>query len=329
MNELNPDSLHVLEKKVLIYLRECKKAELNKISVEVNLTLDQVRRSIEWLKEKDLIKIDITQKITISLDKEGIKAIKLGLPERQLIKKLEQLGGKSELKALSHELKLSGNEISAALGYARAANWIDVKKENQQVIIHKINEAKLSALEELLSKMKTSMDLSSFSKEESLLLKQLSKRANYISETTMKSYNILLTEKGLKIANKTKIDNAFEALTPKLLESGAWREGNFRPLNVEAPAPPIYSGRNHPVQRFIDEVREIFVSLGFEEIEGPVVQSCFWNFDALFTPQDHPAREIQDTFYIKDGISNESNPEKLINDIANVHENGGKTGSKG
>ena len=93
MNELNPDSLHVLEKKVLIYLRECKKAELNKISVEVNLTLDQVRRSIEWLKEKDLIKIDITQKITISLDKEGIKAIKLGLPERQLIKKLEQLGG--------------------------------------------------------------------------------------------------------------------------------------------------------------------------------------------------------------------------------------------
>ena len=46
MNELNPDSLHVLEKKVLMYLRKYKEAELNKISVEVNLTLDQVRRSI-------------------------------------------------------------------------------------------------------------------------------------------------------------------------------------------------------------------------------------------------------------------------------------------
>ena len=87
------------------------------------------------MKEKNLIKIDITQKKTLSLDKEGIKAIKQGLPERQLIKKLEQLGGKSELKVLSHELKLSVNEISAALGYARAAKWINVKKENQQVMV--------------------------------------------------------------------------------------------------------------------------------------------------------------------------------------------------
>jgi len=254
MNELNPDSLHVLEKKVLMYLRKYKEAELNKISVEVNLTLDQVRRSIEWLKEKNLIKIDITQKKTLSLDKEGIKAIKQGLPERQLIKKLEQLGGKSELKVLSHELKLSVNEISAALGYARAAKWINVKKENQQVMVYKINETKLSASEKLLSKMKNSMDLLSFSKEEIVLLKQLGKRADYISETTIKNYNILLTEKGLEIANKTKIDDALESLTPKLLETGTWRESSFRPLNVEAPAPPIYSGRNHPVQRFIDEV---------------------------------------------------------------------------
>ena len=329
MSELNPDSLHVLEKKVLVYLRENREVELKKISAEVNLTLDQVRRSIEWLKEKNLIKIDITQKITISLDKEGIKAVKQGLPERQLIKKLEQLGGKSELRILSHELKLSINEISAALGYAKAAKWINVKKENQQVMIHKNNETKLSELEKLLSKMKNSMDVSSFSKEDIILLKQLTKRANYITETTMKNYNILLTEKGLKIANKTKIDNALESLTPKLLETGAWRKRSFRPLNVESPAPPIYSGRKHPVQRFIDEVREIFVSLGFEEIEGPVIQSCFWNFDVLFTPQDHPAREIQDTFYIKDGISSESNSEKLSNNIANVHESGGKTGSKG
>ena len=108
MSELNPDSLHVLEKKVLVYLRENREAELKKISAEVNLTLDQVRRSIEWLKEKNLIKIDITQKRTISLDKEGIKAVKQGLPERQLIKKLEQLGGKSELSGFK---KLTINSL--------------------------------------------------------------------------------------------------------------------------------------------------------------------------------------------------------------------------
>lgn len=48
----------------------------------------------------------------------------------------------------------------------------------------------------------------------------------------------------------------------------------------------------------IEEIKEIFIGLGFSEIEGPIIQSSFWNFDALFTPQDHPARELQDTFYI-------------------------------
>jgi len=60
--------------------------------------------------------------------------------------------------------------------------------------------------------------------------------------------------------------------------------------------------RTHPLKDTIDEIREIFVTLGFSEIIGNMTQSSFWNFDALFTPQDHPARELQDTFYL-DGIS--------------------------
>ena len=103
----------------------------------------------------------------------------------------------------------------------------------------------------------------------------------------------------MEISKNIKDDNYIDVLTPKMLESGEWRNTSLRPLNVESPAPTIYSGKKHPVRIFIDEVREIFVSLGFQEVEGSIVQSSFWNFDALFTPQDHPAREIQDTFYIE------------------------------
>ena len=100
-------------------------------------------------------------------------------------------------------------------------------------------------------------------------------------------------------------------------------------MNVESPAPTIYSGKKHPVRIFIDEVREIFVSLGFQEVEGSIVQSSFWNFDALFTPQDHPAREIQDTFYIENEESSLKVDEQILKNVEEVHKNGANTGSKG
>ena len=73
-------------------------------------------------------------------------------------------------------------------------------------------------------------------------------------------------------------------------------------IDVEAKVPQVFVARTHPLKDTIDEIREIFVTLGFSEIIGNMTQSSFWNFDALFTPQDHPARELQDTFYL-DGIS--------------------------
>ena len=76
--------------------------------------------------------------------------------------------------------------------------------------------------------------------------------------------------------------------------------------------PEIFVARTHPLKDTIDEIREIFVTLGFSEIIGNMTQSSFWNFDALFTPQDHPARELQDTFFL-DGISAKkiANPEQI------------------
>ena len=69
-------------------------------------------------------------------------------------------------------------------------------------------------------------------------------------------------------------------------------------IDVEAKVPEVFVARTHPLKDTIDEIREIFVTLGFSEILGNMTQSSFWNFDALFTPQDHPARELQDTFYL-------------------------------
>ena len=64
-------------------------------------------------------------------------------------------------------------------------------------------------------------------------------------------------------------------------------------------------------------------------MQGPLVQPCFWNFDALFVPQDHPAREMQDTFFIKNPALGKLPDAKIVKNVKEMHENGGKINSRG
>jgi phenylalanyl-tRNA synthetase alpha chain len=69
--------------------------------------------------------------------------------------------------------------------------------------------------------------------------------------------------------------------------------------------------------------------MGFTEIRGPLVETAFWNFDALFQPQDHPAREMMDTFYLANPKAGKLPSKNIVDAVAKVHENGWITGSKG
>tara|TARA_B100000408_G_scaffold37634_1_gene28339 strand:+ start:732 stop:2249 length:1518 start_codon:yes stop_codon:yes gene_type:complete len=326
--DMNPENFHLLEKKVLKVLRSKNLADLEQIVNESDLTIDQIRRSIEWLKEKKLVDLEIKEEKTISLGKEGKKAKENGLPEKRLVDKLNN-DEKIELEKLFARSDLEQDELSAALGYARAEKWITIFKENNTIMIKKDNNIPKSKLEEILNKISDQMHLTNFTEDERKVLRVMSKRPDYIVEELTKKVKVRITETGLKISEKIGDEDYTDVLTPKLLESGEWRNVNFRPLNVESASPNIYSGRKHPIRIFIDEVREIFVSLGFQEVEGPIVQSSFWNFDALFTPQDHSARDIQDTFYLDKEESTLDIDKQILNNVSNVHENGSETGSEG
>jgi len=95
--------------------------------------------------------------------------------------------------------------------------------------------------------------------------------------------------------------------------------------DIPAPVPLASCAKIHPYQRLIDRMRRILLDMGFTEIKGDIVQSSFRNFDALFQPQDHPAREMQDTFYLDSGAEL---PE-FYGKVRDVHEFGGDTGSTG
>ena len=73
-------------------------------------------------------------------------------------------------------------------------------------------------------------------------------------------------------------------------------------LDVTLPGKRPQFGAKHPLSIVLDEIKEIFIGMGFEIADGPEVETDYYNFEALNIPKDHPARDTQDTFYINDNI---------------------------
>ncbi len=138
-----------------------------------------------------------------------------------------------------------------------------------------------------------------------------------------------LTDAGRAVAESDLVERLRVAdITPELLQGEEWREAEFKPYDVTRDAPIPSIGKSHPMQALIERIRAIFLEMGFTEIEGDYVTTAGWNMDALFIPQDHPAREMQDTFYLDNPKSIDIPPDRL-RQWADVHEHGGETGSRG
>jgi phenylalanyl-tRNA synthetase alpha chain len=119
------------------------------------------------------------------------------------------------------------------------------------------------------------------------------------------------------------------SLTADDLQSGRWREITLRKYDVALPARTVYPAKIHPLRKIMAETRRAFLEMGFTEVASPMVEAAFWNFDALFQPQDHPARDMQDTFYMADPDRVELPDAALVERVSRTHEDGGNTGSQG
>ena len=260
---------HDIEKKIISSLQDNPKQTPESLENSTKLSPDQVRRGIEWLKLKDLAIVDESQKSVFSLGKNGIESFHKGLPERRLLDLLKN--GPKKLIDLQKDL---GSVFGPAMGLAKKNNWVESSSDqiNAGNIPSEIPGEKV--LQQIATGRVSEIHLDKND------LSGLLKRPDFIIEDIIKTKEITLTELAKSI---------------QLLESSG-------AIDVEAEVPQLFVARTHPLKDTIDEIREIFVTLGFSEIFGKMTQSSFWNFDALFTPQDHPARELQDTFYL-DGIS--------------------------
>ena len=260
---------HDIEKKIINSLKENSIQTPETLENSTHLSPDQIRRGIEWLKLKDLAIVDEAKSSVISLGKNGLDSFEKGLPERRLLNLIKN--GPKKLSEIQKEL---GFVFGPAIGLCRKNNWIETSSDQ---IILKTTPSELPGEKSLKLIGNNKLPKEQIDKTD---LSELSKRPDFVIEDIIKNKKISLTTSAKSLDVSTI--------------SGA--------IDVEAEVPEVFVARTHPLKDTIDEIREIFVTLGFSEILGNMTQSSFWNFDALFTPQDHPARELQDTFFL-DGIS--------------------------
>ncbi len=73
-------------------------------------------------------------------------------------------------------------------------------------------------------------------------------------------------------------------------------------IDVTLPGRPVRTGNHHPLTRVVEEIEDLFINMGYEIVEGPEVEKDYYNFEALNLPKGHPARDMQDSFYISEDI---------------------------
>ena len=283
--------LHDIEKQIIKLLQSTPNLTEEQLAQETKLSMDQIRRGVEWLRQKSLADVSDTTNLSYSLGKNGLDALKNGLPERKLVNLVKD-GSKTFDEVRD---SLQGPDFNAAIAHAKKNDWINIEKTDTGSKISLKQEPTESQDEHVISLIDKAQ------KPRPDLVKSLMERPDFVIQHEEKTKTVSLTEPGKNIDLEK-------------LDSGA--------IDVEADVPHVHAARIHPLKDTINEIRETFVHLGFTEINGNLSQSSFWNFDALFTPQDHPARELQDTFYLKDLNAKQLATPTQIKNVSNAHKKG-------
>ena len=312
------NTLHPIERKILSALAPLGSAPFEVLVSATSLNDDQVRRALQWLSTKGLVSIggSIETRLVVAREPPELELVRMVSESPQLltVKDLRDAFGTPE-------------EFSAAFGRARGAGWIRVEGDAVQPVW--VGDSKgPGVLRSLLESIRAGKAEGGFPPDEASILPDLLKRG-IVGRVESRATTVAITEEGKRAAVVETGEAAIDRLTPEVLATGFWKGRKLRPIDVEAKAPRFYPGRRHPVRDFIREVRETYISMGFTELEGGSVYPAFWNFDALFIPQDHPGREMQDTFYLA-GLSDRKLERKgVVANVAATHEDGWKTGSRG
>ena len=320
------ESLNPFERKVLKVLDNF--SSLHEIMKITGLKDVEVMRALQWLQNKNVVKLKEQQKEIILLDENGQRYLKYGLPEKKFLEAVEK---SATIPEIAKKSGLSDEEITISLGTLKSKAAIEITKGKELIVSiteHGKHLLQHGFLEDQFLKEHFPKELSSLNEEEKFILEGFKKRKKIVKVELSKIINAELTETGKKLTKEKLEEDLIEKITPTLIKTGAWKNKKFRRFDVKINVPAIFAGRKQHYRRFLDEVRQKFIALGFKEMTGPIVETDFWDMDALFMPQFHSARDIHQAYYVKE--PKYGNLDKaLVKKVKEAHEHGFNTGSKG
>jgi phenylalanyl-tRNA synthetase alpha chain len=272
---------------------------------ETGLHEEAVRGSLQRLRSKHLAIVLEENLARVRLTPRGEATVNDGLPERRLLDALR--AGASDAP------DLTPTERSAAIGILRRRGFLApgapfrLSSEGPALAQGPIPEE--TALQALARGEEP---------PDPTLLPALERRGLARTEHITRR-RWLASEEGRAFPLDARTAEKVGALTREWLASGNWRDAAFRPYDVRADVPYVGGARPHPYAAWLEEFSEVLVGLGFEEAEGPLVETEFWNGDALFMPQDHPARSIHDVLHVE-GVRGRAPASELLGRVAAAHE---------
>lgn len=269
------------------------------------LSDETVRGSLQRLRSKRLAVVLEEHLARVRLTPRGEETLVGGLPERRLLEALR--AGQAD------DAKLSESERSAAIGILRRRMLLEAGAPFRLSA-----EASRRGSELLPEELAMRAIAHGNEPPDASVVTALARRGLVRTERiTRRQWQP--SDEGrvfpLSGAGQEKVG----PLTRELLTSGHWRNATFRPYDVRADVPYVAGARPHPYAAWLDEFAEILVGLGFEEAEGPLLETEFWNGDVLFMPQDHPARSIHDVLHVDD-VKGHPPESALLERVAAAHE---------
>jgi len=309
---------------------------LQQIADKSGLDMPIVSATVQYGKEQNWLRVDVQQREELTPSEGAAELLAAGLPERRALALFADSDSlpMQQVAQQSKELGIPMNEI---IKWGSLRGWFD--KDKGQLVLTESGAAAAQtqdvderALAVAVEKNGAYLDeLQAQGIDAERVKKLLANRGALAKIKPRTIRSVTLTDEGRAAlsSDDLKIVKERNILTSEDISSGEWQNIQLRHYDVTLEADKIAPPKIHLMQKIIRETRTAFLEMGFTEIVSPVVESAFWDFDALFQPQDHPARDMQDTFYLSRPGEAKLPEKEVVERIKQTHENGGDTGSTG
>lgn len=333
--------LHPLEIKVLLTYRPGDSIDAARLAADLGYVEGHANQAQAWLTAKELAaETGRSSRIVYELTPLGRQWSETGTPEERMVRHLSA-SGPTAMPALCQTLGIEQKDAGSAFGRLSREGVLAMTADKLVAVVESGSSARMPVLRAILEKAAARpdgmLDESELDSSQKAVMAEIAKKRGAgdspfrVAERETVSWSLLPAAAGVSalLAEQGVSGNELGAVTQEMLESGAWKGASFRSYNIRTRPARLIPGRRNPYVQFLESVKDKLVSLGFQEFDGGLVETEFWNGDALFMPQFHSARDIHDVYYVANPVSAKFIEEPYLSRVAETHENGGATGSRG